>query len=110
MAAGQSQATEENDGSKTVEQTELENTFDPLQLETIELTAYVLGLIRKEITTEQLIQSLGRNYSLTGAYLRMFDQLNWIENKGGKWKLTELGALSLPRFQSKQQNQTDQNE
>lgn len=75
------------------------SAFDPLQLETIELTAYVIGLIRKQVTTEELIQSLSRNYSLASAYLRMFDQLKWIENKDGRWMLTELGEINLPRFQ-----------
>lgn len=39
----------------------------------------VLGLLRKGITTEQLVESLGRNSSLVGVYLRMFDELGWIE-------------------------------
>ena len=73
--------------------------FDPLQLETIELTAYVLGVIRKGATTEQLVQSLDRNYSLASVYLRMFDRMGWVQNKDGKWMLTELGEMNMPRFQ-----------
>ena len=91
--------SENNSTNRSSKDLNRKQAFDPLQLETIELTAYVLGLIRKEVTTEQLVQSLGRNYSLASAYLRMFDQLNWIENKEGKWVLTELGEVNLTRFQ-----------
>ena len=74
--------------------------FDPLSLDAIELTAFVLGLFRKGVTTEELATNLARNYSLAGAYLRLFTDWRWIENQGEKWTLTQLGVESLPRFQS----------
>ncbi|MEO9294675.1 MAG: hypothetical protein ABI347_03650 [Nitrososphaera sp.] len=44
--------------------------------------------------------NLARNYSLAGAYLRLFSEWEWVEKQGDKWMLTELGMESLPRFQS----------
>lgn len=73
--------------------------FDALQLQTIELTAFVLGLLRKGVTTKELADRLDRNYSLAGTYLRMFDQFGWTESQYGRWVLTELGVINLPRFQ-----------
>ena len=74
--------------------------FDPLQLQTVELTAYVLGLLQKGVTTKELADRLEKNYSLVGAYLRLFDEWKWIEQQHGeKWVLTSLGEANLPRFQ-----------
>jgi hypothetical protein len=75
--------------------------FDPLSLDTLELTAFVLGLFRKEVTTDELAGRLARNYSLAGAYLRLFYDWEWIDKQGDKWALTELGIESLLRFQSR---------
>lgn len=76
-------------------------TFDPMTLETIELAAYVLGLLRKGVTTRELAYHLDENYSLVGAYLRLFVEWMWIEQrqKDGKWILTKIGLENQAKFQ-----------
>lgn len=75
-------------------------TLSPLDLDTLQLTGYILKLIKNGITTEQLCACLEGEYSLAGAYLRLLSELDWISKQGDKWLLTSLGEENISRFQS----------
>ena len=90
-----------NNTKASISSSTRKQAIDPLLLDTVGLAAYLLGILRRGATTEQLVQSLGGNYSLAGAYLKTFQEFGWIEKdeKNGKWVLTPLGEAKIPRFQ-----------
>lgn len=72
----------------------------PMQLGTIELTYYILKLLKNGVTTEDLCKCLEGEYNLVWAYLRLFDEFDWIEKQGNMWILTSTGTANIFRFHS----------
>jgi hypothetical protein len=97
-------ATDEGNSQRTTFQTARLDTdnpsLSPLELDTLQLTSYVLKLIKNGITTSELCACLEGEYSLAGAYLRLFSEWEWISKQGNKWLLTALGEENIYRFQS----------
>ena len=75
------------------------SAVSPMQLDTIDLADYVLKLIEKGVTTEELVRCLEGEYSLAAAFLHMFDEMRWISKQGENWTLTTLGKANIFRFQ-----------
>jgi predicted transcriptional regulator len=71
-------------------------------LETIAQAIFVLELIEKGITSEELAEEFEGNYSITGGYLAFFLQAGMIDQQDGvidkKWHLTDSGLFALDQL------------